>query len=86
MDWRGCNFFHGRLPLSPVFPNTKEALAWLKFQVGEGVYTDGMILGGHHAGEYTCSMGCNDREIYGFDSIFFHSLKKKKSKKKGKKK
>lgn len=75
MDWRGCNFFHGRLPLSPVFNNTEEATAWLKFQVENKVYTEGMWLTGHSRGENRCSKGCDDREI---DVIYFIHLRGKK--------
>lgn len=58
MDWRGCNFWHGRLPKSPVFDNLKEAIDWLYFQVENGAYKDGMKLNGHHSGDPDCK-SCN---------------------------
>ena len=51
MDWRGCNFFHGRLPLSPIFNSKEEAIEWLAFQVQHGVYKEYMTLSGHFASE-----------------------------------
>jgi len=61
MDWRGCNFWHSRLPKSPVFADPKEAINWLYYQVENGVYKDGMELGGHHMGENRCTV-CNKKK------------------------
>jgi len=58
MDWRGCNFWHGRLPKSPVFENPKDAVEWLYFQVENGAYKDGMELAGHHTSDPHCKK-CN---------------------------
>jgi hypothetical protein len=60
MDWRGCNFFHGRLPKSPVFNFTDEALEWLKFQVQNGNYKDKFEMSGHHGCGRECNK-CRDR-------------------------
>ena len=68
MDWRGSNFFHGRLPQSPTFKQPSEALAWLEKALDEGEYHRGMSLSGHHSGESRCSKGCDDREVV---TIFF---------------
>lgn len=62
MDWRGCNFWHGRLPKSPVFADPKEAIDWLYFQVENGAYKDGMELRGHHSGEDSRCKVCNKKE------------------------
>jgi len=61
MDWLGCNYWHGRLPKSPIFDSVKDAKDWLKFQVNMGVYYDGMTLSGHHAGNSHCRQ-CNRDE------------------------
>ena len=63
LDWLGMNYYHGRLPGSPVFDTVKDAETWLRFQVKHEAYKDGMTLPGHHSGEYTCSKGCSDREV-----------------------
>ena len=69
MDWRGCNFYHGRLPKSPVFKNVGEAKEWLKFQIENGVYHQGMELCGHHAGgDQGCLRGCREREL---ETVYF---------------
>lgn len=62
MDWRGCNFWHGRLPKSPAFSDPKEAIDWLYFQVENGAYKDTMELRGHHSGEATCCVYCNKKD------------------------
>jgi hypothetical protein len=77
MNWRGCNFFHGRLPLSPTFYTEDEAIEWLRFQVKGGAYYKGMILTGHHAGESLCMKGCDDRMVD--DWINFSNLKEDKT-------
>lgn len=58
MDWRGCNFWHSRLPKSPIFGDPEEAIDWLYFQVEHGVYKHGMELHGHHSGDPDCK-SCN---------------------------
>ncbi len=63
MDWLGMNYYHGRLPGSPVFDSVKDAKVWLKFQIKHGAYAKDMTLPGHHAGEHVCSKGCFDREV-----------------------
>ena len=67
MDWRGCNFYHGRLPKSPVFESEEDAKKWLKFQVENGVYQEKMELTGHHDGD-PCLRGCRKREL---ETIYF---------------
>lgn len=62
MDWRGCNFWHGRLPKSPIFKTGKEAIAWLFVQIKGGIYTDGMELNGHHMGDDGRCKNCNKDE------------------------
>lgn len=62
MDWRGCNFHHGRIP-SPVFKQPSEAMKWLIETVDGGRLREGMQLSGHHAGEFACSKGCDRREV-----------------------
>lgn len=61
MDWRGCNYWHSRLPKSPIFADAKEAIDWLYYQVENGIYKNGMELSGHHAGENRCKV-CNKPE------------------------
>lgn len=73
MDWRGCNFWHGRLPGSPVFNNEAEAFEWLRAAVKKGAFTKGMELKGHHSGEYECGQGCDSREL---GTVFFDHDKK----------
>jgi hypothetical protein len=75
MDWRGCNYYHGRLPGSPVFDNEKEAIKWLKWAVEKKHYQDGERLTGHHSGEYKCS-ACEgrDRGTIGFTSLKERSI------------
>lgn len=63
MDWLGMNIYHGRLPDSPVFDTINEAWHWLVAQVQSGKLTKGMDLAGHHAGEFECTRGCDDREV-----------------------
>jgi hypothetical protein len=63
MDWRGCNFYHGRLPLSPVFNSEEEAGKWLI--ENKDVYK-GMTLRGHSMGEYKCSTCKDKKEIKTF--------------------
>lgn len=65
MDWAGCNFFHGRVPTSPVFKTIEEAVLWLDEQVRLGNLNTGMTLSGHHSGEYECRKGCDTREVLG---------------------
>lgn len=63
MDWRGCNFFHGRIPGSPTFKTIEDAVLWLDEAVKAGVLSDRMRLHGHHSGENTCPKGCDEREV-----------------------
>jgi len=66
MDWAGCNFFHGRLPNSPIFDTPAAAAHWLKdvWEPNQNDYlnSDGGYSG-HHAGAYKCLKGCNQRTI-----------------------
>lgn len=81
MDWLGCNFWHGRLPKSPIFDSVEDARDWLIFQVKMGVYYDGMELRGHHSGDPHCRQ-CNRDETKPkreLDiTIFFSEIKKEK--------
>ena len=70
MNWRGCNYFHGRLPKSPMFNNVREAILWMQVQLKAGAYKDGMYLTGHHSGEGNCRL-CGDRET---EDYFIHEL------------
>ena len=70
MDWRGCNFYHGRLPGSPVFHDLTVLMDWMEFQIRNGVYSDGMELSGHHSGENECSTCGKDREEVGMISVY----------------
>lgn len=63
MDWRGCNFHHGRVPGSPTFATIPEALRWLQTEIANGRIRRGMVFSGHHSGEGLCSKGCDDREV-----------------------
>ena len=63
MDWAGGNYFHGRVPTSPVFATIEEAVLWLDEQVRLGNLSAGMTLSGHHSGEYGCRKGCDEREV-----------------------
>ena len=81
MDWAGCNYHHGRLPDSPVFPDEESAIKWLIEAVEKGTYKEGASFTGHHSGEHFCSKGCNDREISGFDSVFFSSINREHDRK-----
>ena len=63
MDWRGCNFCHGRLPNSPVFNSVRDALKWLVKQVEAGKYKTGMRLPGHSIGDETYPQGCDKRIV-----------------------
>lgn len=72
MDWRGCNYYHGRLPNSPVFDTIPEAVYWLKTAVNNGDYYTGMSLHGHSSGESYCPNGCDDREVA---TIYIHGYK-----------
>lgn len=74
MDWRGCNFHHGRIKGSPVFKTPMEAFDWLQRATAAGFVAEGMHLRGHHSGEYACSKGCDEREL---QTIFFRDLEKK---------
>ena len=69
MDWLGMNIFHGRLVDSPVFDDVVSALEWLKTKVDDGTYHKGTVMTGHHAGEHSCSKGCDDREINGYGVV-----------------
>lgn len=69
MDWLGMNIYHGRLIDSPVFDDVEAALTWLEKEIEKGTYHKNMILTGHHAGEYNCSKGCDDREINGYGVV-----------------
>jgi hypothetical protein len=69
MDWAGCNYMHGRLPCSPVFLSVTDAYEWLSRHAEEKVYQKGDIFAGHHAGEYGCSQGCDDRTVV--KALFF---------------
>ena len=63
MDWAGGNYFHGRVPTSPVFATIEEAVLWLDEQVRLGNLVEKMTLSGHHAGgDGGCRKGCNARE------------------------
>lgn len=57
-----------------MFENVKEAKEWLKFQVKESVYKEGMELSGHHAGENKCLRGCSEREL---DTIYISAILRK---------
>lgn len=72
MDWRGCNFFHGRIKGSPTFATVEEALRWAREASRSGFIAEGMRLRGHHSGEGSCLKGCEDREQL---TVFFSSLK-----------
>ena len=61
VDSRGLNTWHGRLPKSPLFETTEEALDWLKFQVRHGAYFYNLSLPGHFRGEL-CSK-CAKRTV-----------------------
>lgn len=64
MDWRGGNFFHGRLPNSPVFDTEADARAWLRQRVLAGDLNEGDEFTGHHSGgDYGCSKNCDDRHV-----------------------
>ncbi len=63
MDWRGLNFHHGRIPDSPTFATIAEAVTWLQQAADAKQVYGGMRLGGHHSGEFSCSKGCDDREV-----------------------
>lgn len=63
MDWRGCNFFHGRIPGSPTFKTFSDAVLWLDRAVADGILVRRIELTGHHAGENECLKGCADREV-----------------------
>lgn len=70
MDWRGCNFFHGRIPGSPTFKTFADAVLWLDRAMAADVLHRGMDLSGHHAGENECRKGCAEREVA---TIFINS-------------
>ena len=63
IDWRGCNFFHGRIPDSPTFANTLEAMEWLQKAVDDGEIYKSISFSGHHAGYRSCRKGCDSRRI-----------------------
>jgi hypothetical protein len=69
MDWRGCNFFHGRIPDSPTFSTPEEAVSWIAKEIKAGRIYEGKVLQGHHAGEFNCPKGCDEREVSGFEQI-----------------
>lgn len=54
MDWRGCNFFHGRLPFSPVFPTIRDALRWLWATWKRGYWQEKTELIGCHSSPNRC--------------------------------
>jgi hypothetical protein len=63
MDWRGCNFHHGRLPGTPVFDSKDDAVRWARLAVVAKWLYEGAHLSGHHAGEYRCPKGCTARSV-----------------------
>lgn len=73
MDWQGCNYWHGRIPESPVFDSVDQAVEWARSAVAEGKLERGMILPGHHSGVQLCSKGCSAREA---KAVYFADLVK----------
>jgi hypothetical protein len=63
MDWRGCNFFHGRVPGTPLFTTAEEAVMFAEALAKARVIAEHMTLSGHHSGDLSCSKGCDDREV-----------------------
>jgi len=69
MDWRGCNFMHGRIPGSQVFSTIEDAVEWLRVQVRDGKLKCDQEFAGHHSGGRQCSRGCDERQVRTGDSL-----------------
>jgi len=66
-DWAGMNFHHGRVKNCPAFDTAVEAVQWL--WEGRPNMRRMNRMTGHHAGEFECSKGCDDRKVPGLNTL-----------------
>jgi len=71
-NWTGMNTHHGRI--GPVHNSVEEAYLWLAEEVKAKRINEGDYLKGHHAGEFQCPKGCDDRTL--LSNLYFTDIKR----------